>query len=56
MQEKKEQSRPVRVRRDVVDDLEQLAIEESRKRGKLLTIPEIVDEILRDAIKKRLQF
>ena len=56
MQEKKEQTRPVRIRRNVVDDLEQLAIEESRKRGKLLTIPEIVDEILRDAIKKRLHF
>ena len=56
MQEKKEQSRPVRIRRDLVDDLEQLAIEESGKRGKLLTIPEIVDEILREAIEARLQF
>jgi len=53
MQEKKEGTQPVRIKKDVLGAIEQLAIEESAKRKHLLAITELVDELLREALKHR---
>lgn len=56
MQETKDgQTRPVRIKEDLLSQLEQLAIKESANRGHLLTLGEYVDELLREAVKERLQ-
>ena len=50
MQEKKDGTRPVRIKNDVLDEIESLAIKESARRGHLLSITELVDELLRKAL------
>lgn len=53
MQAKKESSKPVRIRETLFFDLEQFTIAESQRRGRLLTIGEVANELLEEALKTR---
>ena len=46
MQEKNEGTKPVRIRQDLLDKVEALAIRESAKRGRIITIPVMIAEII----------
>jgi len=50
MQDKKEKSHPVRIRDRIFFDIEQFAIDESKRRGRLLTIGEVANELLEQAL------
>lgn len=52
MQEKKEATKPVRIKADLMRQIELLAIKESSNRGKLLTIAELIDELLREKLNE----
>lgn len=53
MQEKKRQTKPVRIDEELLTEVEQIAIEESTKRGELLTVPQMVTELIQEGISNR---
>lgn len=50
MQEKKGATRPVRIKCDLLDRIEQKEIEISAQQGKLISIPELVHKLLVKAL------
>lgn len=53
MQEKKRETKTVRIEQKLIDTIEKIAITESNERGELMTIPQMVDELLHEAINNR---